>query len=72
LKAAVESRGFTTDNLCVDPWCAGYYSPADAPDRRLCKPLIFIKEEDTDNIYGRPLLGIEMTVDIGKEQVRFS
>lgn len=69
LKQAVENRGFTLDQISVDPWCAGYFSPEDAPERRLCKPMLFLKESQEDNIYGRPLEGIAITIDIGLGKV---
>lgn len=47
--------------------CAGYYSDADAPSRRLAKPLIFCRTESDcpmENGYARPVDGIRVLVDM--------
>lgn len=60
--------------LCVMLWsmtllnrCAGYHSEADAPSRRLAKPLIFCRTESDcpmENGYARPVEGIHVLVDM--------
>ncbi|KAK4375674.1 hypothetical protein RND71_006351 [Anisodus tanguticus] len=43
---AMKRRGIDDmDLVMVDPWCVGYHSEADAPSRRLAKPLV-IEFED--------------------------
>lgn len=47
--------------------CVGYYSEADAPSRRLAKPLIFCRTESDspmENGYARPVEGIYVLVDL--------
>jgi len=47
--------------------CVGYYSEADAPGRRLAKPLIFCQSESDcpmENGYARPVEGIYVLVDM--------
>jgi len=47
--------------------CAGYYSDADAPNRRIGKPLIFCRTESDspmENGYARPVEGIHVVVDM--------
>ena len=47
--------------------CVGYHSDADAPSRRLAKPLIFCRTESDcpmENGYARPVEGIYVLVDI--------
>ncbi|KAG0458197.1 hypothetical protein HPP92_023354 [Vanilla planifolia] len=45
-KEAMRKRGIEDmDLVMVDAWCVGYYSEADAPSRRLAKPLIFCRTE---------------------------
>lgn len=47
--------------------CAGYHSEADAPSRRLAKPLIFCRTESDcpmENGYARPVEGIHVLVDM--------
>ena len=47
--------------------CVGYHSEADAPSRRLAKPLIFCRTESDspmENGYARPVEGIYVLVDM--------
>ncbi|CAA2969542.1 Copper amine oxidase [Olea europaea subsp. europaea] len=55
------------DLVMVDPWCVGYHREADAPSRRLAKPLIFCRTESDcplENGYARPVEGIHVLVDM--------
>ncbi|XP_039018117.1 copper methylamine oxidase-like isoform X2 [Hibiscus syriacus] len=65
---AMKKRGIEDmDLVMVDPWCVGYYSKADAPSRRLAKPLIFCRTESDcpmENGYARPVEGIHVLVDM--------
>ncbi|KAI6686594.1 hypothetical protein NL676_032507 [Syzygium grande] len=67
-REAMKKRGIEDmDLVMVDPWCAGYHSEADAPNRRLAKPLIFCRTESDcpmENGYARPVEGIHVLVDI--------
>ncbi|KAL5214501.1 hypothetical protein ABZP36_003653 [Zizania latifolia] len=65
---AMKRRGVDDMELVmVDAWCAGYYSDADAPSRRLAKPLIFCRTDSDspmENGYARPVEGIHVVVDM--------
>ncbi|CAA0826695.1 Copper amine oxidase family protein [Striga hermonthica] len=65
---AMKKRGIDDmDLVMVDPWCVGYHSDADAPSRRLAKPLIFCRTESDcplENGYARPVEGIHVLVDM--------
>ncbi|KAL6186449.1 hypothetical protein ACLB2K_042569 [Fragaria x ananassa] len=65
---AMKKRGIEDlDLVMVDPWCTGYHSEADAPSRRLAKPLIFCRTESDcpmENGYARPVEGIHVLVDM--------
>ncbi|KAH7550515.1 hypothetical protein JRO89_XS13G0206100 [Xanthoceras sorbifolium] len=67
-KEAMKRRGIEDmDLVMVDAWCVGYYSEADAPCRRLAKPLIFCRTESDcpmENGYARPVEGIYIVVDM--------
>ncbi|KAK3443194.1 hypothetical protein EUGRSUZ_B03297 [Eucalyptus grandis] len=67
-REAMKKRGIEDlDLVMVDPWCAGYHSEADAPNRRLAKPLIFCRTESDcpmENGYARPVEGIHVLVDM--------
>ncbi|KAJ8559843.1 hypothetical protein K7X08_003901 [Anisodus acutangulus] len=70
---AMKRRGIDDMNLVmVDPWCVGYHSEADAPSRRLAKPLVFCRTESDcpmENGYARPVEGIHVLVDVQNMQV---
>ncbi|PKI41940.1 hypothetical protein CRG98_037690 [Punica granatum] len=65
---AMKRRGIEDmDLVMVDPWNAGYYSEADAPSRRLSKPLVFCRSESDcpmENGYARPVEGLHILVDM--------
>ncbi|CAI0463513.1 unnamed protein product [Linum tenue] len=67
-REAMRKRGIVDmDLVMVDPWCVGYHSNADAPSRRLAKPLIFCRTESdcpVENGYARPVEGIHVLVDM--------
>ncbi|KHG02564.1 Primary amine oxidase [Gossypium arboreum] len=67
-REAMKKRGIEDlDLVMVDPWCAGYHTNADAPSRRLAKPLIFCRTESDcpmENGYARPVEGIHVLVDM--------
>lgn len=67
-REAMKKRGIEDmDLVMVDAWCAGYHSDADAPSRRLAKPLIFCRTESDcpmENGYARPVEGIHILVDM--------
>ncbi|KAM3751783.1 hypothetical protein ACB098_04G136600 [Castanea mollissima] len=67
-REAMKRRGIEDmDLVMVDPWCVGYHSEADAPKRRLAKPLIFCRTESDcpmENGYARPVEGIHVLVDM--------
>ncbi|KAK3041858.1 hypothetical protein RJ639_000374 [Escallonia herrerae] len=67
-REAMKKRGIEDmDLVMVDPWCVGYHSEADAPNRRLAKPLIFCRTESDcpmENGYARPVEGIYVLVDM--------
>ncbi|KAG2566896.1 copper methylamine oxidase-like isoform X1 [Panicum virgatum] len=70
---AMKRRGVDDmDLVMVDAWCAGYYGEADAPSRRLGKPLIFCRTESDspmENGYARPVEGIHVVVDMQNNTV---
>lgn len=52
--------------------CVGYHSDADAPSKRLAKPLIFCRTESDcpmENGYARPVEGIYVLVDMQNMKV---
>ncbi|XWS63714.1 hypothetical protein CRYUN_Cryun06bG0125400 [Craigia yunnanensis] len=65
---AMKKRGIEDmDLVMVDLWCVGYHCNADAPSRRLAKPLIFCRTKSDcpmENGYARPVEGIHVLVDM--------
>jgi primary-amine oxidase len=69
-QAAMKRRGVTDFSLAmVDPWSAGYYGPADDPARRLVRALTWIRTDEHDNGYARPIEGLVTLVDLDRMEV---
>jgi len=68
--AAMKRRGVTDCSLAmVDPWSAGYYGPADDPTRRLVRALTWIRTDEHDNGYARPIEGLVTLFDLDRMEV---
>ena len=63
-RAACAARGIDPAHVRVDAWCAGWYSADDDAKRRLAIPMLYVQEVPGDNLYARPLEGIEMKIDL--------
>lgn len=50
--------------VMVDIWSAGNYGAAEESSMRLARPLCFIRSDETDNGYARPIEGIKPVVDL--------
>lgn len=63
---ALRRRGVEDlDLVMVDPWAAGHTGPEDSPDqRRIARPLTFVRTGADDNGYARPVEGLITTVDL--------
>ena len=69
-QAAMKRRGVTDFSLAmVDPWSAGHYGPADDPARRLVRALTWIRTDQHDNGYARPIEGLVTLVDLDRMEV---
>src|SRR5919106_1573488 len=69
-QAAMKKRGVTDFALAmVDPWSAGYYGPDDDPARRLARTLTWIRTDEHDNGYARPIEGLVTLVDLDRMEV---
>eukprot|EP00455_Lapot_gusevi_P012289 TRINITY_DN1578_c0_g2_i2.p1 TRINITY_DN1578_c0_g2~~TRINITY_DN1578_c0_g2_i2.p1 ORF type:complete len:665 (-),score=233.61 TRINITY_DN1578_c0_g2_i2:220-2214(-) len=76
VQQALIRRGITQfENVMVDAWAIGHYSPDDAPTRRLTRPLLFYftplaaHPGIMNNGYGRPIDGLEVTIDLDEMRV---
>lgn len=65
-QAAMRRRGVEDFALVmIDPWASGYTGPQDDPaERRLARPLSFVRAAPDDNGYARPVEGLIVTVDL--------
>ncbi len=58
-----------TSLVMVDIWSAGYYGESEEANRRLARPLCFLRSDPTDNGYVRPIEGIRPVVDLNEMRV---
>lgn len=58
-----------TSLVMVDIWSAGYYGVPEEANRRLARPLCFLRTDPTDNGYVRPIEGIRPVVDLNEMKV---
>jgi primary-amine oxidase len=66
---AMRKRGVTDFSLAmIDPWAAGY-DIEDPQNRRLIRPLTFVRSREDDNGYARPVEGLIVLVDLDKMEV---
>ncbi len=65
-QAAMRRRGIEDFSLAmVDPWAAGYTGPEDDPsERRIVRPLTWVRSEPGEHGYARPIEGLVVTVDL--------
>ena len=68
---AMRKRGITDFDLTmIDPWASGYRGPEDDPgQRRLARPLTFVRSKPDDNGYARPVENVIVTVDLDAMEV---
>jgi primary-amine oxidase len=55
--------------VMVDIWSAGNYGDPEDSNRRLARPLCFLRSDRTDNGYARPIEGIRPVVDLNLMEV---
>ncbi len=55
--------------VMVDIWSAGNYGEPEESQRRLARPLCFLRTDPTDNGYVRPIEGIRPVVDLNTMEV---
>jgi primary-amine oxidase len=70
-KAALKKHYGVDDTrlVMVDIWSAGNYGSEEDRTRRLARPLCFLRTDDTDNGYVRPIEGLRPVVDLNTMQV---
>ncbi|HEY3724739.1 MAG TPA: primary-amine oxidase [Acidimicrobiia bacterium] len=68
--AALARRGITDlDNVQIDPWPAGSFGYGAETDRRIARCISFLRETPEDNGYARPIEGLIVHFDLGRNEV---
>ena len=68
--AALAKRGITdVEQVQIDPWPAGVFGLDAEHDRRIARLISFYREKPTDNGYTRPIEGLFVHVDLGRNEV---
>ncbi|MBF6330372.1 primary-amine oxidase [Nocardia transvalensis] len=69
-QAAMARRGVTDLGLAItDAWTVGHTPELGDPDRRLVRPLTFVRTGPEDNPYARPVEGLTALVDLDEMRV---
>jgi primary-amine oxidase len=68
--AAMARRGITDlDQVQIDPWPAGSFGYDAETDRRIARCISFLRETPDDNGYARPVEGVIVHFDLGRNEV---
>ncbi len=68
--AALAKRGITDINTVqIDPWPAGSFGYDAEIDRRIARCISFIRTDPQDNGYARPIEGLIVHFDLGRNEV---
>ena len=68
--AAMKRRGIDDmEKVQLDPWPAGTFGIPHEEGRRITRVIAFLRDEPTDNGYGRPIEGVVAIVDMGRGEV---
>ena len=70
--AALERRGITgamLENVQIDPWPAGVFGYEAEEGRRITRCISFLREHKADNGYARPIEGLIVHFDNGRNEV---
>lgn len=70
-QAALQRRGVTDLSLAyIDPWPGGWLSDIDPGDRRVCRPLTWIRPPvENGHQYARPVEGLTAVIDLDQMKV---
>ena len=69
-RAALARRGITdVDNVQIDPWPAGTFGYAAEEGRRIARCISFVRAYPEDNGYARPVEGLIVHFDLGRNEV---
>jgi primary-amine oxidase len=70
--AALERRGITAEqreHIQIDPWPAGAFGYEAEEGRRIARCISFLREHNADNGYARPIEGLIVHFDMGRNEV---
>ncbi|RSL30317.1 primary-amine oxidase [Salibacterium salarium] len=67
---AVKKRGIDDmENVMVDPWSAGNFGYEEEEGKRIARAMCWLKKDEYDNGYARPISGLYAFVDLNKLEV---
>lgn len=67
---AMRRRGITDFSLAyIDPWPGSWLSETDPGNRRVSRPLTWVRTVNQGHQYGRPMEGLTVVVDLDKMEV---
>lgn len=72
LRGWCAERGVDVADVLVEAWASGWFGPEDDPDRRLVRPLLYLRSSpgaEHSNPFGRPLDGLLPVVDLVEGRV---
>uniref|UniRef100_A0A914CBG0 Amine oxidase n=1 Tax=Acrobeloides nanus TaxID=290746 RepID=A0A914CBG0_9BILA len=58
-----------TSLVMIDAWSAGYYGDEEEKNKRLVRPIAYLRNDSTDNGYARPIEGLRPVVDLNLMKV---
>jgi len=69
-REAMHRRGVTDLSLAhIDPWPGSWLSKTDPGDRRVCRPLTWVRPTENGHPYARPVEGLTVVVDLDRMEV---
>ncbi|WP_027133873.1 primary-amine oxidase [Geminicoccus roseus] len=69
-RAALARRGIDDPSLVqVEPWAAGQFGHQEEQGRRLAFTHAWARLHEQDNVYGRPVAGLHLLVDLDRREV---
>ncbi|HEV2368854.1 MAG TPA: hypothetical protein VGR90_03205, partial [Acidimicrobiales bacterium] len=67
---ALARRGITSvDNVQIDPWPAGLFGFESEEGRRIARCIVFLRANPEDNGYARPVEGLIVDFDLGRNEI---
>lgn len=67
---AMHKRGVTDfEHVMIEPWPCAYLDETDSPNRRLNRPLTYVRYSQDENAYAHPVDNLTVLVDLDRREV---